>query len=491
MISLKLSQISQIVDGTLHGEDVQITGVSIDSRTIDIGNLFVAIKGDLFDGHNFAQNAVQNGAKALLVEQSLKTNTPYIQVKNTIQALAKLASWWRMQFDVLFFAITGSSGKTTTKTMLASVLAEFYGKNQVLATVGNLNNHLGVPLTLLNLNTQHKVAVIELGANHAGEIKYLADIVRPTVGIITNVGSAHIGEFGSLEQIVATKGELIEALADNSYVVLDSTSNVFNILHKKITKQRLISFAANQGVNKDKNNQSNVIATNVIADKNSISFTAQINYPHQAEIPIKIPIKLNLIGNHNITNALAVIASIQILDIPADVIAQGLANVEAQNGRGKIIELGNLTLIDDSYNANYEAVKSAIDGLSQFSTPKILVLGELAELGKFTQQYIIKIMQYALSKLDYIYLVGKQFIELVINNPQFTSSLSNVSWCSDIEDAFNKITKLKQATVLIKGSRSANLDQLVNKTVSFFNANNQNKPNYQYLNQSLNNSEVI
>jgi len=458
VISLKLSQVSQIVDGCLYGLDAQIKGICIDSRKVDIGNLFIAIKGNNFDGHDFVASAVQNGAWALLVEKDVNnqvaSDVSYIKVKNTIGALAKLATWWRMQFQLPVFAITGSAGKTTTKEMLASVLAKFYGKKHVLATIGNLNNHLGVPLTLLNLDAEHKACVVELGANHVGEIKYLADLVNPTVGIITNVGSAHIGEFGSLEQITNAKSELLDCLKDNSYVILDSTSHSFTVFSKKITNNKLISFGLNAN-----NENVNVTALNLLIEQSCVSFTAQINLDNQVN---QFAVKLNLLGEHNITNALAVIAASCALKIPLQIIKEGLAKVQAQNGRGQVIKLGNLTLIDDSYNANYEAVKSAINSLVQFKKPKILVLGELGELGEFTTKYITNLLQYALGVVDYVCLVGEHFSNLKLEPHNKIEKFKNIN------EVFNYLIKLKSAAVLIKGSRSAHLDKLVNQLKCWF-----------------------
>jgi len=473
MFTASLMQISQILEADLFGKNVDIQGISIDSRTTKAGNLFIAIKGDKFDGHDFIAQAIANGAVAAISLCDFNTDIPFVRVMDTTAALGKLANWWRMQFaDVKIYAITGSAGKTTTKNMLTSILREYLGADSVLATEGNFNNHLGVPLTLLRLGAEHQVAVIEMGANHLGEIAYLTQLVKPDIGVITNVGTAHIGEFDGFEQVLQAKSELISNMDANAGFVFNASYSQSYCIDRWMKdylqeNQSVICFAFSDDYQElGKYHLGCVKATNIVHHDFSSSFV--LNFGDDKQL-----FELNLPGKHNISNALAAVAAAQYMQIPLDSCASGLRKITAASGRFNHSIMGDMRIIDDSYNANFEAVIAAIDYLSFAAGKKILVLGELGELGEFAEQLIFKIADYAQDKLDAIYVIGKQSdiwrqfiphkdskLRIVIS---FASDKKKIAACiySTLQNNLKDKEEHQKVTVLIKGSRSAQLEDVV------------------------------
>lgn len=442
LASLSLQALAELLGGSFRGpEPDPFTQVVTDSRDLQPGSLFVALKGPHFDGHDFIRQARLEGACLAIVERWVDDPLPQVCVASSLKALGQLATWNRQAFQQPVIAVTGNSGKTTVKEMLAAILAQAKGK--VLATQGNLNNAIGVPLTLLQLEVQHQAAVVELGANHLHEIDYLASLTQPQLGIITNVTGAHLGEFGSLDAIAQAKGELIPWLTQKDYLVLNQDDHFYHLWRRQALAQ-VLTFGLAQG---------DVRAEDCQFDPQGCpSFTAVTPWGRQ-------PVRLQLPGRHNLANALASIAAAGALGIPLDQQAQALGHLQPVKGRlQQITALGGAQLLDDSYNASPGAVKAAIDLLESLPGRRILALGSLAELGEASVQIHHELGRYAQAKgLDQL---------LVLAGPAEAAAEAfgaGAEVFANHEDLASFLQpKLTPATrVLVKGSRSARMERLV------------------------------
>ncbi len=369
----KLVEISRNIQGHLIGADREIKSVCIDSRQIKPGDLYVAIKGERFDGHDFIEQAARDGAVAVVSEKPLDLAIPQLLVSDTRIALADIAAFWRQQLQVKIAGVTGSNGKTTVKEMIASILAV---NAPVLSTQGNFNNDIGVPLTLFRLEPRHRFAVIEMGANHIGEIAFTSSRVKPDVAVINNVGPAHLEGFGSLEGIARAKGELIENLAKGGVAVLNREDRFFDFWIKMAGEHEIVSFGTHQ--------QADVRADNIrmrVADEGFVTEFDLLTHVG------KVNITMNLAGEHNVKNALA--ASAVSLAMGADLqqIRQGLADMQAVKGRlqAKKGKRGEW-LIDDTYNANPASLKAGLEVLKLSEREPWVILGAFGEMGQDSQQ---------------------------------------------------------------------------------------------------------
>jgi len=388
-------------------------GVCTDTRKDVNGKLFVALVGNNYDAHDYIEQAYENGAVAAIVSKKVSTKMPLLVVKSTENALSTIAKWHLKNINPIVVAITGSNGKTTTKNLLASILNI---KKPTHATKGNLNNNLGVPITILSLASKHKYAVIEMGANHINEIKHLREMVNPDIAIVTNTLDAHIGEFGGLNNLITAKGEIY-------------SSNSQNIVNKNTNFRGDISFG----------NGGDIFATNIT--KNSFDLNIHDK---------KIQVVLKLIGKHNIENALAASACAHALGVDINTIKQGLEDTSAESGRLTIIKNKKLTIIDDTYNASPQSIKAAIETLQDFEGSKVAVLGSMAELGSESIKFHNEIGEFAKQKIDTVYSYG----DLAINyNASHFDSLNKL--------AKHIIDNHKGSTVMIKGSRMVGLNDLV------------------------------
>ncbi|MFI3136474.1 MAG: UDP-N-acetylmuramoyl-tripeptide--D-alanyl-D-alanine ligase [Methylococcaceae bacterium] len=369
-MTMSLDSIAALLSGELHGAaaNVAVAGFSINTRTLQAGDVYIAIKGHVFDGHDFIEQAVQAGAKAVIVQRHVSTTIPSVIVNDTHQALAQLATAKRQQASALVVGVTGSNGKTTAKEMLAAIL----GVNAaVLYTQGNLNNDIGVPLTLLRLQDEHHYAVIEMGANHAGEIAYTSACAKPDVVLITNVGDAHLEGFGSAEGVAQAKGEIIETLKADGVAVLNQDDRFYNYWKTLAGTRKSISF----GISTRADFRAEAIRTEVVDNAFSTRFTLVT--------PLgDLPITLNLAGQHNVLNALAASAATSALGIELTQIQQGLASLQPVKGRlhPQVGQQGNI-LIDDTYNANPSSLKAALEVLMGCNGEHWLALGAFGELG--------------------------------------------------------------------------------------------------------------
>nr|WP_314876587.1 UDP-N-acetylmuramoyl-tripeptide--D-alanyl-D-alanine ligase [uncultured Pseudomonas sp.] len=440
---LSLSQLTVALQARLVGTDVSFDGVSIDSRSVGAGQLFIALTGPRFDGHDYLADVQAKGAVAALVEREVEgVDLPQLVVADCRLALGQLGALNRAGFDKPVAAITGSSGKTTVKEMLACILRT---RGPVLATRGNLNNDLGAPLTLLEIASEHSAAVIELGASRLGEIRYTVGLTQPQVVILNNAGTAHVGEFGGPEKIVEAKGEILEGLGEGGTAVLNLDDKAFAIWHQRAGDKRVLSFALN-------NPQADFYASDIGRDARGCpAFTL-----HSAAGSVAV--QLNLLGTHNVSNALAAAAAAHALGVSLPGIAAGLNAVQPVKGRTVAqITANGVRVIDDSYNANPTSMCAAIDILAGFSGRTVLVLGDIGELGQWAQEGHRLVGDYARGKVDALYAVGSNMTHAV---EAFGADGRHFATQAELIDAVSSETA-SNTTILIKGSRSAAMENVV------------------------------
>jgi UDP-N-acetylmuramoyl-tripeptide--D-alanyl-D-alanine ligase len=365
---MQLNEINTIVGGELFGENVSINKVSIDTRTLQPDDLYLAIKGPNFNGNDFVAQAEAAGAAAVLLERDVNTSMPKIVVKDTHLALAELAKAVRQKSALPLCGITGSNGKTTVKEMIAAILTV---NAETLSTQGNFNNDIGVPLTLLRLHQRHQYAVVEMGANHSGEIEYTGHIAQPDVAVITNVGEAHIEGFGDLAGVAKAKSELIQSLGEKGVAVLNADDDFFEFWQGIAGKRKVISFGLS-----DKADVSAVEINSRIEDKQFVTEFTLITADNA------IAMQISLAGKHNVINALAAAAACMAMGVELKQIQQGLSKVKPVAGRLEPLlgEKGNI-IINDSYNANPSSLKVALDVLQLCNGEPWVVLGAFGELG--------------------------------------------------------------------------------------------------------------
>ena len=381
---LMLSDCQSPLTGRLVGDDIPLKGFSIDTRSLRAGDLYIAITGDRYDGHDYALEAEQRGASGLIVHQSVQSRLPQLHVADTRLALTQLAQLWAAGHQVPTVAITGSNGKTTVKEIVASILRQL---GPVLATKGNLNNDIGVPLTLLRLRQRHRYAVIEMGANHRGEIAALSALVKPDVAVITNIGAAHLQGFGSIADVAQAKMEIFSSLAADGWAVINADDGFADTLRMGVSNNRLRLFGFTEDAD----------VCGVDGPKLKIQLHGELLQP-----------RFRLLGKHNFTNALAACAAVQCLDVQNPTISAGLAAVRTAAGRLELKRGANgSTIIDDTYNANPESVRAAIDVLVTAAGNRHLVLGDMAELGGDADNLHAQIGHYAQSQgIDELWTVG-------------------------------------------------------------------------------------
>ena len=454
---ITLANIAKIVEGHLIGDDCEIASIGIDSRNITQNQLFIGIKGENFDGNTYAFDAIKQGAAAVLVHDADTKARPAVVVKDTRLALGKLASDWRHQFSLPIVAVTGSNGKTTVKEMLVAILnAATYKENsldvtKVHATIGNLNNDIGLPLTLLKMTDQHAYAVIEMGMNHLGEINYLTNITQPTVAVISNAGTAHIGQLGSRENIAKAKGEIFAGLAHDGVAVINADDDFAGYWKSLCSTKKTITF----GLNKQ---------ADVFASFKEFDAVNQINLTTPSG---NISFELNLLGQHNIYNALAASACAVALGISNTDIANGLSNMQAVKGRlQRKVGLNGAVLIDDTYNANPDSMKAAIDALKTFATHTIFVMGDMGELGIDAAQMHAEIGAYAKQQHINQLMTFGELSELAtsqfgINNQDATQNAQHFKSLESLI-ATLKASMQPNVTVLVKGSRFMQMERVIN-----------------------------
>lgn len=420
---------------------VCITGVSTDSRRIQPGDLYVALRGDRFDGHDFVAAAAAAGAVAAIVD-TIQDAVPLVQlqVSDTLRALGELGGYNRSLFTGPVVSVTGSAGKTSVKQLMASVLSQQYN---TWMTQGNLNNHIGAPLTLLALTPEHEAAMIELGASGAGEIAYTAQWVKPHVGIITNAAEAHIEGFGSLDGVVQTKGELLDYIQPDGTAILNADDVYYQRWATRAAARKQISFGLSD--------RADVRALNIQCDLQGSIFTLQ----YQGN---SWPVRLPLLGEHNVRNALAVAAAGFALGMTAGKIIAGLEDAGAVAGRLQWVQGDRgQRILNDAYNANPASVKAAIDVLKH-AERSWLVLGDMAELGADEAAQHTAIGRYARAQ-------GIQHVLTTGVLSRFTTEAfgAGAHWFATREELvqFLQQQTQQQDVILVKGSRSAGMDLVV------------------------------
>lgn len=452
IMHMYLSDITKHLNGRLIGEDLAVSSFSINTRTLKNNDLFIAIKGQNFDAHNFVENAQRAGAGAVIVEYKMPYHLPQIIVKDSHLALAELSAIWKQQADVKTIAITGSNGKTTVKEMIAAILAT---NATVLSTKGNLNNDIGVPLTLLDLQQEHQFAVVEMGANHAGEIKYSSQFAKPDVAVITNIGSAHIEGFGSLEATAQAKAEIFQSLGTDGIAIVNKDDPFYPVWIDQLGKQKTISFGVDASANVRAQNISSILKNN--------AFVTQFKLITAND---EIIIQLKLAGQHNVSNALAAAASCLSLGIHLKQIKQGLESLLPVTGRLQPLmgELGTL-IIDDTYNANPSSLAVALTVLTQCKGEPWVIFGALAEMGRDSKKIhhdmgvLIKSM--GITRLFAIGEDAHLSCQAFAEGAEFFSSQQQL------------IDRLKQQltgneVLLVKGSRAQKMENIVAALVKDF-----------------------
>ena len=441
MIQMNLHQIAAIVGGSLVGKEARIQGVTTDSRGDCEGRLFVALSGANFNGANFCQAATAKGAAAVLVEQAVEVDVPQIICDNSLVAMQALAAAWIRQLDAKVVAVTGSNGKTTVKNMLVSVLKQRY---KCCATTGNLNNEIGVPLTLLSVSKDDQVAIIEMGAAQLGDIKLLVEMARPNVALITNVSQAHIGRFGSEQNIATGKGEIYQLLTGDDLAVINEDSEYASQWRSNI-KCKSISFGESA-------------KASVQLIHTGGGYEVKVN--NHESVPLVLPV----LGHHNYLNACAVVAVAQFFELTTAEIMIGLAVFQPEPGRLNLVKVSeDFQVIDDSYNANPASMKAAIDVLKDMVKPTRLVLGHMAELGAEAEQMHAQVAQYALaSGVDQILAVGPHAHSVCEGLGQKCLAFTAVEQLMSHVNA----NSFSTGAILVKGSRSMRLERVVEMITS-------------------------
>ncbi len=450
MAPLHLSQLLKVVPGAqLHGDDVAFTRLSTDTRALQPGDVFLALRGERFDAHNFLADARERGASALVVEVPQPSLAlPQLQVPDTLAALGRIAAHNRDAYSGPLVALTGSSGKTTVKTLLAGIL-EAAAPGAVLVTRGNLNNHIGVPLTLLELSPQHRYAVIEMGASGPGEITGLCALARPGVTLINNVMPAHLQGFGSIEGVAAAKGEIYQALPADGVAVINLDDTFAPRFQREAAQWRQLTFSLDKA-----DADCRAEAVQRAPDGSRFTLVAADG---------RWPVTLPAAGDHNLRNALAAATCALALGIDGEVIARGLACFAPPPGRLQYKRAFNGALvIDDSYNANPGSVRAAIDVLASRPENGWLVLGDLGELGERAEALHTELGDYARQRgVQRLYTLGelsRRASEAFGDNARHFTDRAQLAELLRRDVAAQAVSDI---AILIKGSRSSRMETLV------------------------------
>jgi UDP-N-acetylmuramoyl-tripeptide--D-alanyl-D-alanine ligase len=454
MKMLSLEKIIKAVNGELicGNNDTIITGISTDSRKINEGDLFVPIVGEKFDGHEFIKGSLNAGAAAALTSRHMEpaAGKAIIKVEDTLVALGDVARFYRGNFDIPFVGITGSVGKTSTKDMISCVLSQKYNVHK---TMGNFNNHIGLPLTIFNLDSFHEAAVIEMGMSGFGEIRYLSSIARPDIAVITNIGLSHIEKLGSRQNILKAKMEILEGLKSDGMVVLNGDDKLLYGL-KDLLSFRTVYFGMEDGL------QYQACNVKTMGEGGTYFEITLRNTDYKVNVPVP--------GIHNIYNALAAIAVGTEMNIPMEKIIEGIAEFTPGKMRLSIIENDGIKIINDAYNANPQSMEAALDVLKDIgeSSRTVAVLGDMLEMGEWAYDAHMDIGRYAFSKgIDYIFTVGENGRNIANGALESGAQEGNVlafNSNNDIESFLKDFIKSGDV-VLIKGSRGMKMEEIVEK----------------------------
>ncbi len=432
---LMLSQIAEMTGGELIGGDVAIDSVATDSRLVKPDQLFIAIKGERFDAHDFVAE-LDGKAGAALVHKKIDCDLPQILVKNTLLALADLASAWRAKLTMPVIGLTGSNGKTTLKEMIAAILSQ---QGKVLATFGNLNNDIGMPLTLLRVREDHDYAVIEMGANHFKEIEFLTNIARPNVAVVNNAGAAHLEGFGDLQGVAKAKGEIFIGLGTHGVAVINADDTFADYWKDSNKDRKVITF----GINNEATISGRLLSDGGLVIKAGVQ---------------EVRANLQLLGRHNALNALAATAVCTALGIKLETIVKGLESLQPVKGRlAPVAGIYNARILDDTYNANPDSARVALDVLAgQKNTA--FILGDMGELGDDTLKLHGQIGEQAKRVgIDKMYCLGKYSAKACEKFGKNGHSFK------EMDDLLESLTSnmSENMTILVKGSRAMKMERAV------------------------------
>ena len=449
MISFDVRTVAAVTGGQIlhNGADVSLHGFSTDSRTLQPGDLFIPLRGERFDGHDYLAQAVRHGAAASLSEEVVVgLNIPVVQVRDTLQALGDLAHAVRQRFSGPVVGITGTTGKTTTKEMLAAILAR---RGPGLKSAGNFNNLIGVPLTLFGLAPEHRWAVIEMGMSARGEIARLAQIAAPQIGVITNVGAGHLENLGGISGVARAKGELFIQLPGGGTALINSDDPQICQLPLANGVRRVLFGSAPEA---------QVRATEISATDSTVTFTLHLP---EARAAVQLPLP----GRHNVQNALAAAAAAWVLDVPVDDIAAGLADFKPCPGRMELIELADDVLIlDDSYNANPLSMRAALDALHDLGRPgrRFAVLGDMLELGHAARDLHREVGFLAAERTDWLFTLGDLARDIAAGAAEQGLDNARIVASTTVEALVSQLRPLLQPgdRVLIKGSRGMRMERI-------------------------------
>lgn len=434
---MKLSEIAKAISGKLYGADVEIDSYTIDSRDIGNNSLFIPLRGENADGHSFIDSFFENDGIACLSEKVL-AGKDYILVENTKQALIDLAKYYRGKFTFPVVAITGSVGKTSTRNMIASVL---YVKYNIAQTIGNFNNEIGLPLSILNgINNDTQVGVFEIGMNHLGEIDFLSDILKPDYAIITNIGTAHIGNLGSQENILKAKFEVFNHISLTGTGIINADDKLLYDNKSKIPCRTLT-----YGI---ENYLADVKTADIVGTLSGYKFIVD-DYTYD----------LNLLGKHNIYNALSAITIAKDFGLTDDQIQTGFNNLSSVSGRQDVIDLGDFVLIDDCYNASKDSMIASLDLLYKLGKgkKKIAVLGSMLELGEFSDTLHREVGEHV-KDIDLLVTVGTE-AEKIAEKAEAT----NIIKVGTADAVIENLTDLTGSVILLKGSHGIGLQKVADK----------------------------
>lgn len=439
---MSLAQSAEAVNGKLVGANVEFDGVSTDTRKMGAGDLFVALSGPNFDGHNFLEQAQRAGAVAAMLSRKVRTELPYVEVDDTRLGLGRLAAYWRQQFHHPLVAVTGSNGKTTVKEMIASILGE---SGPVCMTRGNLNNDIGVPLTLLSIRPQHQSTVIEMGMNHLGEISYLSSMAKPDVAVITNAAEAHLQGLGSLEKVAQAKGEIFDGAAAEAVAVLNADDPFFEYWKSRIGARRCHSFGIDNPAD---------FTAKYEAGDNGLEIFLQCS---EGGIDMKLP----LYGKHNVMNALAASAAAMAAGSSLADIKHGLEKLKSVAGRLEVKKgVNGARVLDDTYNANPASVAAGLQVLREAQGERILVLGDMAELGDAAGGIHARVGELARRVgADRVFGYGP-FSKQAVDS--FGKGGKHYQDRAQLVDDLRKCMS-SDVTVLVKGSRKMQMEQVVDE----------------------------
>ena len=457
MEMLTIAEIVRATGGTLTDGDAEtkIIDINTDSRVMCEGMLFVALTGENFDGHDFAQNAISNGAVGAVVSKDIPLSGPKILVKDTLKALGDIATYYRMKFSVPFIGITGSVGKTTTKDMIACVLDSKYN---VLKTKGNFNNQIGLPLTLLRLSNQHEIAITEMGMSGFGEIDNLASMVKPSVCVFTNIGMSHIEKLGSRENIRKAKFEMLNHAQRGANVIFCGDDEML-----WDAKSQFLGFKAlSYGIS---NKECDVLAKDIVYGTDSTEFTI---YTGDREFRVYIPV----LGEHNVNNALAAYLVGRCYGVSDEEYKMAVSGFRPGNMRQNILEVNGITVINDCYNASPSSVQAGLKILNQIDRDrrKIAILGDMLEMGNWAEEAHTLVGKYVVdNQVEILVTVGKDSVKIADGAAMAGMNKENIHSFKNNDEvkAFLDSIIKKGDIVLVKGSRGMKLETVVEYLIHF------------------------